>query len=177
MSTATPEAAEAAKKPLSFSQGVEAACILFALNTDTTGVLRLAIAAGMPEEYLYGEGQRRMLEEWTAFIHAVVTSGLMRNAPNSVLVAYLRQTKALLQARGGMNEAEADAFIDGPFAAYMEQIALEKQQECPRLFFQRLMHKDLPDVPAACAAAIAGTMAMALAAVLDKLEQYDIAME
>lgn len=165
------------KKQLSFAEGVEAACILFALNTDTTGVLRLAISARLPEEFLYGEGQRHLLEEWTAFIHAVVTSGLMRTAPNSVLAAYLRQTKRLLQARGGMDEAQAEAFVDGPFAAYMEHMAQEKQKECPALFFRRLMDKGLPDIPEKSSAVIAGTMAMALAAVLDKLEQYDIAME
>lgn len=85
------------KKQLSAAQGIEAACILFSINTDTEGVVRLAHSAQLPPVYLEGMGAICFCSEWRAFTHAVVTAGLMQYAPNSVLMGYLRQTGNLLQ--------------------------------------------------------------------------------
>ena len=73
------------KKQLSAAQGIEAACILFQLNSKTADILRLAENAGLPSAYAHGPEQARLRAEWLAFVHAVVTAGLMQHAPNSVL--------------------------------------------------------------------------------------------
>ena len=70
------------KKQLSAAQGIEAACILFQLNSKTADILRLAENAGLPSAYAHGPEQARLRAEWLAFVHAVVTAGLMQHAPN-----------------------------------------------------------------------------------------------
>ena len=91
------------RKQLGAAQGIEAACILFQLNSKTADILRLAENAGLPSVFIHGLERTRLCAEWRAFVHAAVTAGLMQHAPNSVLVGYLRQTGHLLRA------AEADA--------------------------------------------------------------------
>lgn len=163
------------KKAVSLAQGVQAACILFALNTDKVGILKLAIAAGMNDVLQNPALQQQLLEEWNAFVHATVTTGLMQHAPNAALVEYLRQTKALLQESLHFDAARAERFVDESFAAYMDTLATEKQQQCPALFFQRLLHKDLHELPEKTCALIASTMAMTIATINDALEGYAIA--
>ena len=148
------------KKPLSAAQGLQAAHILFELNTGAEEILRMAQRSGLPEVFWGGPLAPNLCEEWRAFVHAVVTAGLMQHAPNSVLVAYLRDT-------------------------YMPLLAHERQKECPLLFFRRLgltEDGDLFDLMTADALAkaearIAAVMAMLISAVQDKLEGYDIAAE
>ena len=84
------------KKRLSAAQGTQAACILFELNSRAPAILGMARQALLPEEYLREPGAALLCDEWRAFIHAVVTAGLMQHAPNSVLLAYLRETGNLL---------------------------------------------------------------------------------
>ena len=152
------------KKQLSAAQGIEAACILFSINTDAEGMVRLAHSAQLPSVYLEGTGAICFCSEWRAFTHAVVTAGLMQYAPNSVLMGYLRQTGNLLQnaeaqsadqvkpvnqkAPSASESASAEktdglpsgleAFVDGPFAQYMPLLAQSEQSQCPELFCQRL---------------------------------------
>ena len=153
------------KKQLSAAQGIEAACILFSINTDAEGMVRLAHSAQLPSVYLEGTGAICFCSEWRAFTHAVVTAGLMQYAPNSVLMGYLRQTGNLLQnaaqtqstgqpqpanqmlapaLESGSAEKSGDlpsgleAFVDGPFAQYMPLLAQSEQSQCPELFCQRL---------------------------------------
>ena len=52
-----------------------------------------------------------------------------------------------------------------------------KTQECPGVFFRRLLNKEVSEVPAASAAMVSGVMAMIMSAVLDKLEQYEFGIE
>ena len=153
------------KKQLSAAQGIEAACILFSINTDAEGMVRLAHSAQLPPVYLEGAGAICFCSEWRAFTHAVVTAGLMQYAPNSVLMGYLRQTGNLLQNAaqaqptdqakpvnqqpsqasdpasaekpGGLPSGLED-FVDGPFAQYMPLLAQSEQSQCPELFCQRL---------------------------------------
>ncbi len=188
------------KKQLSAAQGVEAACILFALNTDTEGMVRLAHSALLPPAYLEGQGAICFCAEWRAFTHAVITAGLMQHAPNSVLMAYLRQTGNLLnQASVPLREEDnhtgdtaqvgespqatatqgLEAFVDGPFAGYMPLLAQGQQARCPDLFCQRLASETArakgeaspPDDQSR--ARLAATMAMLVSAVWDKLENYE----
>ncbi|MFT4301937.1 MAG: serine/threonine protein kinase [Desulfovibrio sp.] len=153
------------KKQLSAAQGIEAACILFSINTDAEGMVRLAHSAQLPSLYLEGTGAICFCSEWRAFTHAVVTAGLMQYAPNSVLMGYLRQTGNLLQnaaqaqplsqtkpvnqeplpTSGSGSAGKPDglpsgleAFVDGPFAQYMPLLAQSEQSQCPELFCQRL---------------------------------------
>ena len=86
------------KKLLSAAQGVEAACILFQLNSKTADIINMASGAQMPDEYLSGPGADMFCAEWRAFVHAVVTAAIMHHAPNTVFLAYLRQTGNLLAA-------------------------------------------------------------------------------
>ncbi len=153
------------KKQLSAAQGIEAACILFSINTDAEGMVRLAHSAQLPPVYLEGAGAICFCSEWRAFTHAVVTAGLMQYAPNSVLTGYLRQTGNLLQnaaqaqptdqakpvnqepspasesasaEKPGGLPSGLEAFVDGPFAQYMPLLAQSEQSQCPDLFCQRL---------------------------------------
>ena len=176
------------KKQLSAAQGIQAACILFEINSKTADIINMASGAQMPQEYLSGPGAEMFCAEWRAFVHAVVTAALMQHAPNTVFLAYLRQTGNLLAAAGaGVDSADEkavesalNAFVDGPFAQYMPLLAQEQQAQCPDLFCQRLAvqaanlrgQASPPDDHAK--ARLAAIMAMVISAVWDKLEQYDI---
>ena len=176
------------KKQLSAAQGIQAACKLFEINSKTADILNMASGAQMPQEYLSGPGAEMFCAEWRAFVHAVVTAALMQHAPNTVFLAYLRQTGNLLAAAGaGFDSADEkavesalNAFVDGPFAQYMPLLAQEQQAQCPDLFCQRLAvqaanlrgQASPPDDHAK--ARLAAIMAMVISAVWDKLEQYDI---
>lgn len=69
------------KKQLSAIQGVEAACILFQLNSKTADILRLAENAGVPPVYRSDAEKGRLCAEWRAFVHAVVAAGLCSMRP------------------------------------------------------------------------------------------------
>ena len=89
----------AAKKQLTAAQGMDAACILFELNSKREHIVNLAFGAEIPEACLTEPGALPdFCAEWRAFVHATVTAGLMQHAPNSVLVGYLRRTGELLAA-------------------------------------------------------------------------------
>ena len=176
------------KKLLSAAQGVEAACILFQLNSKTADIINMASGAQMPDEYLSGPGADMFCAEWRAFVHAVVTAAIMHLAPNTVFLAYLRQTGNLLAAASndfdGADEkavnAALNAFVDGPFAEYMPLLAQEQQVRCPELFCQRLavqaanMRGQATPPDDHAKARLAAVMALIISAVWDKLEQYDI---
>ena len=140
----------AAKKQLTAAQGMDAACILFELNSKREHIVNLAFGAEIPEACLTEPGALPdFCAEWRAFVHATVTAGLMQHAPNTVLVGYLRRTGELLtataKAEGAslhtqavpVTEDSLNAFVDGPFAAYMPLLAQEKQHQCPVLFCRR----------------------------------------
>ncbi|MBQ4566584.1 MAG: serine/threonine protein kinase [Desulfovibrio sp.] len=168
------------KKQLDAAQGVEAACILFRLNSGQKALLRLAGEAGLPVTLLSLAEQTALHQEWLAFVHAVVTAGLMQHAPNSVLVGYLRETGHLLReavqstAAAPLTQQE---FVDGPFAVQMALLGQGRQSECPALFCQRL--QDIPQLREAAQdkrveARLAALMALVISAIWDKLESYDI---
>jgi len=178
------------KKQLTAARGMEAACILFQLNSKTEAILAMARGAQMPNDYLAGPGADMFCAEWRAFVHAVVTAGLMQHAPNVVFMGYLRQTGNLLADAGSTAgkpaedaEAALTAFVDGPFAQYMPLLAQEQQARCPELFCQRLAVQAAklrgqatpPDDHAK--ARLAAIMAMVISAVWDKLDQYEFLAE
>ena len=158
------------KKQLSVARAVEAAGILFELNTGRQGVLDMAARAeltpGSPDE------EKKLLREWYAFVHAAVLYALMVQAPNIVVLEYLRSTQTMLTALG-FSPDEASLFVDDAFRAYVDPLVRTRTEECPAVFFRRLLGKEVQDVPARQLAVISGVMAMILAAVLDKLEQYE----
>ena len=162
------------KRRLSLAQAVEAANILFELNTEERGALAIAERAGLP--VTTAEERAAFLWEWRAYVHAAVLYGLMVQAPNVVVVEYLRVTQTML-GRLGYSAEQATDFVDGAFRAYTDPMVRTQTQECPAVFFQRLLGKGLTDVPAPTAAMISGVMAMVMSATLDKLEQYDYALE
>lgn len=162
------------KRRLSLAQAIEAATILFELNTDERGALAIAERAGLPVSI--EEERAVFLWEWRAYVHAAVLYGLMVQAPNVVVVEYLRSTQALLR-RLGYSEEQATDFVDGPFRAYSDPMVKTQTQECPPVFFQRFLGKDIKEVPAQTVAMVSGVMAMIMSAILDKLEQYEYGLD
>ena len=162
------------KRKLTLAQAVEAAGILFELNTEPKGALSIAARAGLP---CGTDGEKdAFLWEWRAYVHAAVLYGLMVQAPNVVVVEYLRATQDMLR-RLGYSAEQATDFVDGAFRAYTDPMVRTQTQECPAVFFQRLLGKELADVPAATVALISAVMAMVMSATLDKLEQYEYGLE
>lgn len=162
------------KRKLTVAEAVKAASILFELNTGESGVLALAGKAGLP--CATDEEKKALMLEWRAFVHAAVLYGLMVQAPNVVVVEYLRVTQQMLGSLGYAPK-EAEDFVDGAFRAYVDPLVRTRTQECPSVFFLRLLNKDVAEVPAAAAATVSGVMAMILSAILDKLEQYEFGTE
>ncbi|MBR3881173.1 MAG: hypothetical protein IKJ34_06245 [Mailhella sp.] len=162
------------KRKLTLAQAIEAAAILFELNTDERGALAIAERAGLP--VASEEERAAFLWEWRAYVHAAVLYGLMVQAPNVVVVEYLRSTQSILR-RLGYSEEQATDFVDGPFRAYSDPMVKTQTQECPAVFFRRLLKKELTDVPAQTVAMMSGVMAMVMSATLDKLEQYEYGLE
>lgn len=169
-----PEKEDDMKRKLTLAQAVEAAGILFELNTEERGALAIAEKAGLP--VADEKGRAAFLWEWRAYVHAAVLYGLMVQAPNVVVVEYLRVTQSMLR-RLGYSEKQAEDFVDGAFRAYTDPMVRTQTQECPSVFFRRLLGKELTDVPAPAAALISGVMAMVMSATLDKLEQYEYGLE
>lgn len=181
------------RRRLSAAEGVQAACILFALNTDGEAVLRMLAGCGFPAGLLQGESGGRMCEEWRAFVHAAVTASLMQHAPTAVVLAYLRQTRQLLgradrpfpqtpapaepSPADGVSAQTLENFVDGPFSAYMPLLAQAEPQTCPSLFYRRT-GADLPQAEAlAVQARLAAVMALLISTLNDKLDAYDISAE
>ena len=162
------------KRRLTLAQAVEAASILFELNTEPRAALAIAARAGLP--CATEEEQKAFLWEWRAYVHAAVLYGLMVQAPNVVVVEYLRVTQDMLHRLGYGSEQAAD-FVDGAFRAYTDPMVRTQTQECPGVFFQRLLNKPMADVPAQTVAMISAVMAMVMSATLDKLEQYEYGLE
>ena len=162
------------KRRLTLAQAVEAASILFELNTEPKAALAIAARAGLP--CATEEEQKAFLWEWRAYVHASVLYGLMVQAPNVVVVEYLRVTQDMLHSLGYGSEQAAD-FVDGAFRAYTDPMVRTQTQECPSVFFQRLLNKPMADVPAQTVAMISAVMAMVMSATLDKLEQYEYGLE
>ena len=162
------------KKKLDVATAVQAAGILFELNTGENGVLAMAQKAGLP--CASGEEKKRLMLEWRAYVHAAVLYGLMVQAPNVVVVEYLRVTQSMLQ-KLGYSPKEAEDFVDGAFRAYVDPMVRTKTQECPDVFFRRLLNRGVSEVPTETAAVVSGVMAMVMSAILDKLEQYEFGIE
>lgn len=162
------------KRRLSVAEAVQAASILYELNSKPEAVLALARQAELPLSD--PEAEKVLLREWRAFVHAAVLYGLMAQAPNIVVVEYLRVTQDMLR-REGYSPDEAESFVDEAFRAYVEPLLRTQTKECPAVFFRRLCGQELPDAPPRSVAVVSGVMAMIFAAVLDKLEHYEFAVE
>lgn len=173
------------RRRLSATEGVQAACILFSLNTEQAAILRMAEGCGFPSDCLAGEAAQRLCAEWRAFVHAAVTAALMQHAPGEVVLTYLRQTHSLLSdcpadaaARpqpAQLRTDELNAFVDGPFSAYMPLLAQGKPQACPALFCRRAGLELSPEEGGlAVQARLAAVMALLISSLNDRLEAYDI---
>ena len=125
------------KKILSPEQAVQAACILFELNTREQDLLEMAQRAGVP---CGDDASRRALtREWYGFVHAAVVYGLMAQASNQVMAEYLRSTRTLLSQMAGYTPEQIESFIDDTFSSYIRLMAQNQQKQCPSLFYQRLV--------------------------------------
>lgn len=164
------------KRKLSLAEAVEAASILFELNSNREALRRVAENAVLQVPGDPAEADDKLWLEWAAFVHAAVLYALMAHAPNVVVVEYLRTTRNKLSGRG-LDEAGINEFVDASFSPYVQPLLRDEARECPDIFFRHLLGRGIAEVDANCAAVISGTMAMVLAAVVDKLEQYDFMTE
>lgn len=162
------------KKKLTVAHAVEAAGILFELNTRESGVMAMAQKAELPCGT--AEEKSRLMLEWRAYVHAAVLYGLMVQAPNVVVVEYLRVTQDML-GRLGYSPEEASDFVDGAFRSYVDPMVRTQTQECPAVFFRRLLDRSVEEVPQNTAAMVSAVMAMIMSAILDKLEQYEFGVD
>ncbi len=161
-------------RKLSRAQAVDAACILFSLNTEIEQIQSLI---AQMESCGLVSSHELFQREWFGFVHAAIVTSLMVHAPNSVLVDYLRSTRTLLSSRHIPKE-EAKAFVDTHFAHYMEILGKEEQKHCPQFFFKKVYDiENIEDVPSRALALISATMAMLISSVTDKIEQYDIQVD
>ena len=158
------------KKILSPEQAVQAACILFELNTREQDLLEMAQRAGVPCD---DEASRRALtREW------YVVYGLMAQASNQVMAEYLRSTRTLLSQMAGYTPEQIESFIDDTFSSYIRLMAQNQQKQCPSLFYQRLVGEGaLETLPKERVAFLSGMMAITMCAILDKLGQYEFGVE
>ncbi len=165
------------KKKLPLAQAVDAACILFSLNTEPAQLVKMIDQMENDSFAPHSIDRNLFCREWYGFVHATLVSSLMLHAPNSVLVAYLRSTTSLLKKRNIPKE-QAKNFVDTHFAPYMELVGKEEQNKCPKQFFNAVFHIDeMEKIPPRALALISGTMALVLSAVRDKIEQYEILAE
>ena len=164
------------KKILSPEQAVQAACILFELNTREQDLLEMAQRAGFP---CGDDASRRALtREWYGFVHAAVVYGLMAQASNQVMAEYLRSTRTLLSQMAGYTPEQIESFIDDTFSSYIRLMAQNQQKQCPSLFYQRLVGEGaLETLPKERVAFLSGMMAITMCAILDKLGQYEFGVE
>ena len=164
------------KKILSPEQAVQAACILFELNTREQDLLEMAPRAGVP---CGDDASRRALtREWYGFVHAAVVNGLMAQASNQVMAEYLRSTRTLLSQMAGYTPEQIESFIDDTFSSYIRLMAQNQQKQCPSLFYQRLVGEGaLETLPKERVAFLSGMMAITMCAILDKLGQYEFGVE
>ena len=130
------------KKILSPEQAVQAACILFELNTREQDLLEMAQRAGVP---CGDDASRRALtREWYGFVHAAVVYGLMAQASNQVMAEYLRSTRTLLSQMAGYTPEQIESFIDDTFSkggnVIIPSFAVGRTQEL--LYFMREMKKE-----------------------------------
>lgn len=183
------------RRRLSAAEGVRAACILFALNTEQDAILHMLRHCGFPPELLQRDAAA-LCTEWRAFVHAAVTAALMQHAPSEVVLAYLRQTHQLLRPENAdaapprteaapddrttdedAPRADLDRFVDGPFAAYMPLLAQGGPQGCPALFYRRTGAAQPHAEALAVQARLAAVMALLISTLNDKLDSYDIQPE
>ena len=144
--------------------------LLFELNSGRQGVLAMRSRPGCPAHLPMRE--KKLLREWYAFVHAAVLYGLMVQAPE-----YRRGGIPAWHAghSGGLGFTpdEATTLLWTTPSRLCGPSVRTRTEECPGIFFRRLSGKEVSEVPPRQVAVISGVMAMILAAVLDKLEQYE----
>ena len=156
------------RRKLSLAEAVQTAATLFQLNTEPQALQTIYQNSGLAEQ----ADEDIFVAEWLAYVHACLVYALMEQAPAAVVVEYLRQTGAMLQSRGYGLEI-VDKFIDRRFSQYLAALADQRAKDCPGLLFRAVWGAEIAEVPAKSAGTICVAMSMVLAAILDKLEEYD----
>lgn len=169
----SPEETSSTPKVLTREQAVQAAAILFEINTRRTELLDMLARAGVPNDESHVEVIEAAVEEWYGFVHAAIVYGLMNQAPNAVMAEYLRTTRQLLQQVAGYDEQRIERFIDETFSGYIRLMAQNRQKESPVLFYKRVLGTDtITELPAERVAFLSGMMAITMCTVLDKMNSY-----
>lgn len=159
------------KKTLSCAQSVEAAVILFELNTRKDEIASMARHAQLPDD---AASSQKIYTEWLAFTHAALVYALMHRAPAIVVAEYLRGTTQMLQTHAAVSPEGANSFIDKVFTPYMECLVQEKQKECPEIFIRRITGQDSTTANPGTLQVVSGVMAMGLCSIMDALGQYEM---
>ena len=163
------------KKILSPEQAVQAACILFELNTREQDLLEMAPRAGVP----CGDDASRRPSPANGTLRSR-RRGIRPDGPGlqSVMAEYLRSTRTLLSQMAGYTPEQIESFIDDTFSSYIRLMAQNQQKQCPSLFYQRLVGEGaLETLPKERVAFLSGMMAITMCAILDKLGQYEFGVE
>jgi len=155
-------------KILSLTEAVQAAAILFELNTDPHALQVMYHNSGLAEQ----ADRDIFVAEWLAYVHACLVYALMEQAPTVVVVEYLRQTGSMLQSKGYEPDF-TDEFIDQRFSQYLSALTEQRAKDCPRLLFRAVCGEEIVEIPPKSAWIISAAMSMVLSAILDKLEEYD----
>ena len=165
-------------KKLSKEEAVQAAVILFELNTKREELLDLLERAGIPCDDAHAALRETAIEQWYGFVHAAIVYALMNQAPNAIVAEYLRSTRILLQTIAGYSEDHLEQFIDTTFSGYVRLMAQDKQKESPVLFYKQVLGGNpVEELPVERVAFLSGMMAITMCAILDKLEKYTFDVE
>ncbi len=154
------------KRELSVQEAIEVCFIIFEKNCAAG-----ALQAFQKRAFLSSVPFAEFAKEWQAFVFAAVYHGFSQYAPAYMVLEYVRSIKYFLKEYG-YDEEETILFLDNQFQAYIQLIIEEKVKDCPKLFYKRLLAKDLSEIGKRSAVLLSGAMAMLVANCLDIFENY-----
>lgn len=162
---------EKKKQQLSLQQALQACFIIFEKNCGKEALIKF-----QKDAFLEHADRAQFFREWHAFVFAAVYYGFSRYAPAYMVLEYVRSIKYFLQ-EAGYEQAEITEFLDNQFQAYIKLIIEENVKECPKLFYRRLLGKDIQDADRRSVMVLSGAMAMLAATCLDIFEKYEYSID
>lgn len=159
------------KRKISLQQALEICFIVFEKNCSKEGLAAFQKNV-IPENFVKEIDGKTFSKEWYAFVFAGIYYAFSRYAPAYMVLEYVRSIKLFLQEIG-LEQAEITEFLDNQFQAYIKLIIEENVKECPKIFYKRLLGKELQETDKKCVMVLSGAMAMFTAACLDIFEKYE----
>ncbi len=134
------------RKQLGAAQGIEAAHILFQLNSKTADILRLAENAGLPSVFIHGSERVQFAPNGGPLSMPWPQPDSYSTRPTAywwaicvrpgICCARRKRTCRTVGTSRRSHRAQAD-FVDGPFAFCMALLGHGEQLSCPALFCRR----------------------------------------